>query len=199
MTEAVFGLVGVLMGSGISWFQSYWLNNREIKKSARYLAIRMVCILDKYLEDCGDVVKDNGLSFGQRTSEGYLKAQVIAPGSPVYPDDVDWKSIDHELMFRILSFPSEVENGNRTINATLEIAGPPNYEEWFEERKFYYSQFGLMAYSLSSELCNKYGIEKKKYDDWNPIDDFKNEFYNVVDKRNLRIEDYKKIIKAMIK
>ncbi|WP_431609222.1 hypothetical protein [Chryseobacterium sp. 'Rf worker isolate 10'] len=76
MTEAVFGLVGVLLGSGISWFQSYWSNRRETKKNARYLAIRLVCIFDKYLDDCTAVVYDNGLSEGQRTADGCLTPQV---------------------------------------------------------------------------------------------------------------------------
>lgn len=162
MTEAIFGLLGVVLGSSISWFQSYWLNKRETKKNGRYLAIRIVCILDHYLEQCADVVKDNGLSFGQRTKEGYLGPQVKSPGPPVYPDDVDWKSIDHELMFQILSFPSEVEEGDRMIKATWNITSPPDFKEWFVERKFQYSRFGLMAYKLSDNLSKKYGICKSK-------------------------------------
>lgn len=51
---------GVLIGSGISWFQSHWTNKKESEKSARYLAIRVLHILDKYMEDCVAVVKDTG-------------------------------------------------------------------------------------------------------------------------------------------
>jgi hypothetical protein len=192
MTEAIFGLIGVFVGSGIAWFQSYWLDKRTANKNAKYLAIRIVCILDKYLEDCVSVVKDDGLSYGQRTIEGYLEPQVKAPGPPVYPEDVDWKSIHHELMFQILSFPSEVADGERVIKAALEIAGPPNFEEWFEERRFYYSQFGLMAYKLSDDLCEKYGIRKKRYNDWDPIEDLKHELDKVNAKRELRIQKYRK-------
>ncbi|SMP11784.1 hypothetical protein SAMN06264346_102390 [Chryseobacterium profundimaris] len=36
MTEAIFGLIGVLVGSGISWFQSYMTSKKENQKSARY-------------------------------------------------------------------------------------------------------------------------------------------------------------------
>ncbi|WP_100074640.1 hypothetical protein [Chryseobacterium camelliae] len=192
MTEAIFGLIGVFVGSGIAWFQSYWLDKRTANKNAKYLAIRIVCILDKYLEDCVSVVKDDGLSYGQRTIEGYLEPQVKAPGPPVYPEDVDWKSIHHELMFQLLSFPSEVTDGERVIKAALEITGPPNFEEWFEERRFYYSQFGLMAYKLSDDLCEKYGIRKKIYNDWDPIEDLKHELDKVNVKRKLRIEKYRK-------
>lgn len=193
MTEAVFGLLGVVVGSAISWFQSYWLDKRTANKNAKYLAIRIVCILDKYLEECVSVVKDNGLSYGQRTVEGYLEPQVKAPGPPIYPEDVDWKSIHHELMYQILSFPSEVIDGERIIKSAFEVAGPPDFEEWFEERKFYYSHFGLMAYKLSDDLCKKYGIKKKTYNDWDPIQDLKHELHKADVKRRLRIEKYKQI------
>ena len=198
MTEAIFGLLGVILGSGISWLQSYWSDKRDRNKNARYLAIRIVCILDKYIEDCASVIKDDGLSYGQRTSEGYLKPQVKAPGRPVYPEDIDWKSIDHELMFQILSFPSEVEQGDRIINATWEITGPPDFEEWFIERKFHYSQFGLIAYKLSNDLSIKYGIKKKIYNDWDPVADFKKELQLTTLKRQLKMEEYKKIVKKIL-
>ncbi|MBC9794945.1 hypothetical protein [Sinomicrobium weinanense] len=59
--------------------------------------IRFLHILDKFVEDCADVIGDDGLSFGQRTPEGYLEPQVKVPGAPIFPEDVDWKSIEHEL------------------------------------------------------------------------------------------------------
>lgn len=198
MTEAIFGLMGVLLGSGISWFQSYWSDKRETKRKARYLAIRIVCILDKYLEDCASVVKDNGLSCGQRTAEGYLKPQVKAPSPPFYPEDIDWKSIDHELMFQILSFPSEVEDGDRIIKATWDITGPPDFEAWFIERRFHYCQYGLMAYKLSDDLSRKYGIKKKTYNDWEPVEDLKEELQKATLERQLKIEEYKKILKKIL-
>lgn len=89
MAEAVFGLVGVLLGSAISWFQTHWNRKSEAERSARYLAIRIVCILYKHMEDCTDVVKDDGLNCGQRNAEGCLEAQVKIPPIPDYPKDVD--------------------------------------------------------------------------------------------------------------
>ncbi len=193
--EAVYGLIGVIIGAAISWFQVFWTNKQAEKKSARYLAIRIACILDKYLEDCTEVVKDDGLSFGQRTSDGCLSPQVKAPGVPVFPDDVDWKSIDHELMYKILSFPSEVEGGERLIKASETISVPPDYEDWFIERKFHYSQFGLIAYHLSGDLCEKYSIKKKTYNDWNPAEDLKNEFEKVSKLRDIKLNQANDFVK----
>ena len=198
MREAIFGLIGVLIGSFIPWLQSYWNDRQANKKNGRYLAIRVVCVLDKYLEDCVEVIKDDGLSYGQRDKNGCLSPQVKAPGAPVFPDDVDWKSIEHELMYKILSLPAEVESADRLIKATSDIAGPPDFEEWFEERKFHYSQFGLIAYALSDELCNKYSIQKKIYNDWDPVADLKRELKIVAKGRPKRIDSYSFFVKKIL-
>ncbi|AYM99179.1 hypothetical protein [Chryseobacterium sp. 3008163] len=198
MTEAIFGLIGVLVGSAISWFQSHWTSKKEAEKSARYLAIRIVCILDKYMEDCAAVVKDTGLCEGQRTADGCLQSQVRPPDSPKYPEDVDWKSIDPDLMFALLSFPSEIEDGNRMISATNIIAYPPDYQDWFDERRFYYCQFGLIAHKLSNKLSDKYGITKKIYIDWNPVKDFSEELKSVAARRNQRTEEHKAFVEKFL-
>jgi hypothetical protein len=198
MTEAIFGLIGVLVGSIIPWLQTYWTNKRAMDKNAKYLAIRVVCILDKYVEDCAEVVKDDGLSLGQRTSQGYLQPQVEVPVVPVFPEDIDWKSIEHELMYKILSLPSEIEGFNRIIKATEDIAYPPDYEDWFNERAFYYCQLGLRAYKLSGELCTKYSIKKKIYNDWDPETDLKKELVGATETRQKRIHEYKHLVNKVL-
>ena len=191
MTEAIFGLIGVIIGSGITWLQTYLIKKRDEAKNARYLAIRCVCVLDKFVEDCMEVIKDDGLSFGERNKDGYLEPQVIAPGPPVFPNDVDWRSVDQEIMHKLISFPSEVEAGDRMIEFTKNIANPPNFEEWFLERKFYYCTFGNHAYNLSNELTNKYGIKKKVYNNWDPKSDFRDDCTIIYERRNERIGAYK--------
>lgn len=198
MTEAIFGLIGVFIGSAISWFQTYWIENRAIEKNARYLAIRVVCILDKYLEDCIDIVKDDGLCLGQRTPEGYLEPQVKVPGPPIFPDDVDWKSIDHELMYKILSLPTEVEGAERIIRAAYDIAVPPDFEDWFDERAFRYAQFGIAAYNISEELSKKYGIQMKIYQDWNPVEELKSELAALTERRQKRMEGHRNSINRIL-
>lgn len=187
MIAAIFGFIGVLTGSAISFFQTYWISRRAEKKNANYLAIRMFCILRKYAEACSNVVSDDGLSCGGRNEEGYLEIQVPAPPVPIYPDDLDWKSIDPKLMYKILSFPSDVEAGNRAIAGASEHAFPPDYEEMFEERRFQYSQFGLTAFRLAEELASSFNIKQSTFDeDWNPIEYLENQLEAIIKKRRKR-------------
>lgn len=169
MKEALFGLAGVLIGVAIPWVQAIWMNHSDLKRRARYLAIRVVCVLDMYVESCLSVAHDDGLLHGQRTKDGCLEPQVPAVGAPVYPSDVDWKSIDHDLMYELLSFPSRVVAGDNAIGFAWDISFPPDYDEFFEERGYRYSEFGLQANELAEKLAQKYEVPRKEYTGWNPI------------------------------
>ena len=194
MMEAVFGLVGVFIGAGISWFQTYWFNRNEGEKAARYLAIRIVCIFDKFLEDCVTVVKDTG----EPLENGIFQAQEKSPDAPIYPDDVDWKSIGRDLMYEILSFPSDVKAGDRII-AFIEnvVAFPPDYEEFFEERAFQYAQFGLRAHELATKLRKQYSIPFKKYDDWDPALALKEDLLKIQESRKSREKERAEFMKTL--
>ncbi|MEJ2884574.1 hypothetical protein [Pedobacter sp. GR22-6] len=190
MTEAIFGLVGVLIGAGLTWYQSYWMSKKESERAARYLAIRIVCILDQFMELCAEVVREDGLHFGQPDPEGFRVPKVQAPDAPRYPDDVDWKSIDHELMYKILAFPSEVNGSARLISDLWDISQGVNYLHWYSERAFWFSSYGLQAFKLSKELAARYGIQQKSYPGWDPEKEFseKNARFSV--ERTQRLVSY---------
>lgn len=170
MLEAIFGLVGVVVGAAITGFQS-WLGARRTRlASARYLAVRVVCLLDKYIDDCTSVVCDDGLSFGQRNRDGYLEAQVASPAPVSFPDDVDWRTIDHDLMYDLLSLPNRAESADGAISFAAEVDHPPDFDEYFEARRRHYSDLGLRSYALAQRLRQSYRIPDLVFGGWNPID-----------------------------
>jgi len=74
----------------------------------RYLAIGVVCVLDKYIDDCATVSGDDGEPTGD---QGEYQSTTKAPAAPIYPSDVDWHSIKYELMYAIRSLPSVLRSG----------------------------------------------------------------------------------------
>ena len=60
MTEALFGFLGVIVGAFVPWLQSMLESRRTRQRDAQYLAIRLVCVLDKFLEDCAAAAADEG-------------------------------------------------------------------------------------------------------------------------------------------
>jgi len=143
--------MGVLVGTALV----PWIRNRDSRiRAARYLAIRLVCILDKYLEDCAAVAID----WGREGPKGDLEPQVSAPPLPSYPADIDWRSIDYALMYELLSLPTMAEKAAGIISGASENAFPPDYEDYFETRNFQYATLGLKAFELAKKLRSKYKI-----------------------------------------
>ena len=91
-----------------------------------------------------------------------------------FPEDVDWKSIKPKLMYRILSLPNQLDMAQKIVafQATM-IAGPPDYEEYFEERAIQYGQLGLDALALADDISETYGIPQWDYGNSHPKDRLK--------------------------
>ena len=173
MNEAIFGFLGVLVGACIPWLREEFNERRLRKRHAMYLAARVVCVLDEYVEKCVEVVGDDGTVMGQaavrdENGQEYYEPQVPLPDSPDYPDDVDWKSINSNLMYRLLALPNTARKTDRYISACSEHAFPPDYEEIFEARGTGYAALGLEALQLAKELRETFKIQQESYGKWNP-------------------------------
>lgn len=172
MSEALFGFLGVILGTLIPWIRES-LRERELrKKHGEYLAIKVVCILDEYVQKCCQVVGDDGTSKGQaarrdENGQDLYIPQIPLPDPPIYPNDVDWKSISGGMMYRLLALKSEGLDINNYIQYDCDQF-PPFYDDLFEARKKGYSELGLTALALVEELRNIYMIPKKENEYWDP-------------------------------
>jgi len=193
MNQGLFGaissLAGVAMGSALAWLREALAHRTMRERSARYLAIRVICLLDKYVEACASVATDDGLDHGQPDEEGCRSPQVQAPEAPAFPGDLDWRSIDHSLAYRLLSMPNAAEAAEHSISVASEYqAGPPDYEEYFEERQDQYAMLGLAAHALTEELRNRYGIPQLDIQVWNPVEQMREARQQVEEARRKRKE-----------
>lgn len=171
MNEAVIGLIGVIVGAIITGTKELWMAWRSCQKDGKYLAIRVVSIFDRYVEGCTEVVSDDGLYQGQRDADGCRHLQASLPEFEIQSLDVDWKAIPANLMYEILSFPNLINTANHRIDGAFEYAaGPPDYEEGFEERQYQYAVLGLKAASLADQLRSNYGVPVRENSDWNPVE-----------------------------
>jgi len=178
MIEAIFGLVGVVVGSFLTIAKDSFASRRRSKEEGSYSAIRLVCILNEYADHCVDVVQDDGTSHGMpagRTDGGedYYVAQVRQPASPEYPDDVAWRSLPEDLMHQILGLPNKARMTDRYIDGQSEYAAtPPDYSEFFEARQEGYAKLGHDALNLAEQLATKFQIRASHKaelgSDWDP-------------------------------
>lgn len=167
-THIVSGLVGAFVIFLLGVAKDYWMRRAQRKSAARYLAIRVTCILDDFIESCMEAVGDDGLCQGQTAADGSREPQVGEIYCIEYPTGLDWTSIDHALMYQLLSLPSRLKAANGTIEGTWQFSYPPDYEEFFEERCLKYSELGLIALGFTQELRRRYNLPENVASYWDP-------------------------------
>ena len=165
MIEAIFGLVGVILGSVLTIAKDSFAAWRQRKQEGSYSAIRLICILHEYADHCIDVVQDDGTSHGMPAGvttggESYYAAQVRQPAPPQYPNDIEWRSLPEGLMHQVLGLPNKARTTDRYIDGQSEyVDTPPDYSEFFDARQEGYARLGYDALILAERLAEKYQIE----------------------------------------
>jgi hypothetical protein len=188
----IYALIGIalgsLLGAVLGTVRELYAEYRSKKHEAEYLAIRIVCILESFLEGCAAVVRDDGLYYGQRNPDGVLRPLISTPRLEFDLKDSNWKSLPLNIMFEVLYFPSQVSVANNLIDSIFEhVATPPDYDEGFEERQYQYSELGLKAADLSTRIRKKYKLPQRHVGDWDVVEFIRNEnnkILHIREKRN---------------
>jgi hypothetical protein len=154
METAIFGLIGVMLGSFLTFFRDLFFQKQKMKKEADFLAVMILCELNRFAECCGEVVRDDGLLLGQTNADGCREIQVKTPTFDPQSLNVEWKSLPIDLMYEILSFPSKIEFANQLVFGMDEYSDEPDKFDVFEERQYQYALLGLTAAQLAEKLQN---------------------------------------------
>ncbi|MDM0007912.1 hypothetical protein QTI51_24520 [Variovorax sp. J22G73] len=159
ITTAVAGLVGVVIGGGITSLQK-WLEYRASRATARgYLSVRVTCEIDHYCEACLAVAHDDG----EYNEQGLVETSVPSPNFDVSALDVDWKSIEPALCYRILNMPAVIRSARETIGPKWE-ADPPDFWQYFRARKKGHCELGLTAFGIAASLRQSAGLPQSDFD-----------------------------------
>lgn len=183
ISVAVIGLAGVAIGALLTPAIDWLKTSRASRKSAAYLSVRVVCILDQFIDKCADVVGDDGTA----DQDGYYSYKPL-PDAPVFPDDLDWRSIDNELMYEILSLPNRVLFAESKIDNFADTVGPP-YDDMAEERQYEFAVLGLAANSIKDKICGTYNIPQPKLTSWDVVAFMTEQQVTIEDLRRRREEN----------
>jgi hypothetical protein len=172
MSAAIIGLLGVILGSVITVAKDWVAYIFGRKSNGRYAAVRIISVLDEYVQKCVAVVSDDGTAEGRpagRTEHGeeYYDPQVECPEPPVFASDIDWKSISFKLMHRALTLPNTARETDRYIHASAENLSPADYDELIEARQEGYASLGLEALAIVRELRKEFGLPPIPTKVWN--------------------------------
>jgi hypothetical protein len=74
-------------------------------------------------------------------------------------------------MYAILNVVNEIDAADHRIAAAFEYAaGPPDYEEYFDERRISYAAIGMNAFGLAERLRTIGGLPRRDIRDWDPVE-----------------------------
>lgn len=166
MDKFLIGIVGVIVGALLSIIRDYINENRSKTKNARYLAVRIVGLLDQFISQCVDVACDTG----RCDSSDNMVPTTKIPTLNFDNIDGEWQSLSFNLMYEVLDFPNHLLTAKEAENAAYEYGdGAPDFNDVFNTRRYHFALLGMRADKLSMKLRNKYGMPNKDYGQWNPI------------------------------
>jgi hypothetical protein len=72
-------------------------------------------------------------------------------------------------MYEILDLPYKAEITKFIIDGAAENSIPPDYEDFFEERRLQYANIGLLAAEIANKLRVEAALPKRSICYWDPV------------------------------
>lgn len=182
MIEAIIGLVGVVIGGFLTGFKDWVASHLSKKARKKYLATRVVSMLEIFVDNCALVLTDDGTICGQPDKDGLYYPQIKTPTFEPLLLDVDWLSIDANLMHKILYLPNEVYMANSKIRNLWDHE--PHHPDFFPERYYQYSKLAIKANGIIEELCKEAAIKVSEEHNWFDADLFEEKLKEIEEQRN---------------
>ncbi|TAV14736.1 hypothetical protein [Rhizobium ruizarguesonis] len=163
-------LFGVFLGGIKDIFTDYWKRRRMI----RYHAMLLATTLDQLIDDCMEVVYDPR----HEDNDGVAHPTTSMP-SVEWPSAMDWGSIPSDVMYRALLIPGMIKSADESASWIAgQVAGPPDYSEYFEEREDRCAKIGLAAVHIMRRLQDDYGVQFQEREHHEP----QKVFHDTIDK-----------------
>lgn len=171
--DAVGNIVGgVVIGWLLAQLADIWKRRRDRTADAAYLGATVLIELERLIHGCASVAGDEGTAEGHpagRTKDGedYYLEQTQAPALTWEAVKVEWKSIDPNLMYSILSVPLEIDEAKQSLADLHDYDGFP-YDTYIAQRQLRFAEIGVMVVELAGKLRLATGVPRRPEKEWNP-------------------------------
>jgi hypothetical protein len=150
------GVFTAILTVGLNWFVARLTERTKLERDARYLAIRVAVVLERFALDCAEFIGDNRLHRESFMSAGHERVEL--PPLAAYPTDADWKAVPQDVLADCLSFPVEIEQSDRSIAFLWEV-DPHEMPRACDKAC---AELGLRALEIAGSLRARYGFPTRK-------------------------------------
>ncbi|CDN46555.1 hypothetical protein [Neorhizobium galegae] len=180
---------GVVIGGAKDIFTDYWKRRRQVN----YHAMLLTVIIDQLIDDCVEVVFDDGFADPDGVKGPSTPTPKIA-----WPPTLDWTLLPSDLMYKALLLPGMIRSADESAAFISEhIAGPPYYEEYFQERQDRYAKIGLACLDILNRLKKDYGVHHQDRTHYDPHRQFDDKIVKVESERAEERERQAKMMREL--
>jgi hypothetical protein len=151
---AAIGSVATI-GATILTLASGWLSKRaENKRSATYLAARLAVVLERFAIECATRIANQELHESSTGRQQGINDEGPLPELLPFPDELNWSSLQPDLIDRVLVIPNECLLANGAIGLCWDLQEDYLPSECMRQC----GKVGFMAWTLSADLRTRYGV-----------------------------------------
>lgn len=162
MSEAWFAIGGVFLGGRLGWIGKYIRHRYTASQRAKYLAVRVIIALDRYVEKCAASLTEHDPDFPDDRNPDL---NWNLPEKPTLPTDVDWTTLPVDLTYRVLEIPQRDAEAREAVIYAVDVADGDAGKNTMDE---YFEKIALDAAACAIQLRSNYGLPQREYGDWNP-------------------------------
>jgi len=153
---ACAALFGQVIAGTIGIVKDVYLDRRKSKRSARYLALQLVLILDDFSGLCYGAAMNNIPEFNPQ-DDSEFRFRTETPDLK-FPEGANWELLDPKLTDDVLWLENTLRNVH-SAHGSLDVT-PPDFDNLFEHRAQDYSKIGLTTLEIIEKLCRRYKIKR---------------------------------------
>jgi len=159
------GLLTAVFNQLIGWSREARHERLGTERDARYLAIRLAVILERFTIDCAEAIAAQDMYNQSDGNAG--AAHGTLPDLPPYPDEADWKALEPDYLARALTLRNELPLSDKAIAFWEDIDRDCIPGECDQQC----GKCGYMAWLLAADMRQHYhlGVFDPKYTSWDIV------------------------------
>ncbi|GGC10403.1 hypothetical protein GCM10011494_31360 [Novosphingobium endophyticum] len=145
---------GGLVASTVTLWVNGRRSEREVTRTARALATRLVPIFEAYARTCAEI---RGIHLASEREDPYdfSGVQHVPELQELPVDEQGWRAIDGDLGARAQTFHMHVYSCRQLVKATAEYGDADDIEVAVETQA---TELGAMAWSIGCDLRDRYDL-----------------------------------------
>lgn len=137
------------------------------RREEHFIATELVFMLERFAGECARVAMDDGELVPPAPGMQYEREPTVEEPK-INLDGItgDWRVLDSLLMYRIRELPVLQIEADRKISYASESDSPPDYSEYFHERKYQYTRLRLKALIQAKNLRKSSKLPDTRVTKW---------------------------------